>query len=124
MNVILWMWVLAPCFLAFVCAGLVFGLAEILQMRRVLQRMGMDHHNECRECYANRKWRIYNRLSLSVSVHTGGNENECTGRNYSGGGSGWRMLHSGCLDDIVCRKKTTPYIRQKRKTGADRGAGR
>ncbi|EAM1801895.1 hypothetical protein JQ942_003876 [Salmonella enterica] len=39
MNVILWMWILAPCFLAFVCAGLVFGLAEILRMRKVLLRM-------------------------------------------------------------------------------------
>lgn len=29
MNVILWMWILAPCFLAFVCAGLVFGLADL-----------------------------------------------------------------------------------------------
>ncbi|EMB7552502.1 hypothetical protein VAA95_002042 [Salmonella enterica] len=34
MNVIMWMWILAPCFLAFVCAGLVFGLAEILRMRK------------------------------------------------------------------------------------------
>ncbi|EHC5874552.1 hypothetical protein JR782_005478 [Salmonella enterica subsp. enterica serovar Eastbourne] len=46
MNVMLWMWILAPCFLAFVCAGLVFGLAEILRMRKVLLRMGMDRDRE------------------------------------------------------------------------------
>lgn len=39
MNVMLWMWILAPCFLAFVCAGLAFGLAEILRMGKVLLRM-------------------------------------------------------------------------------------
>lgn len=39
MNVMLWMCILAPCFLAFVCAGLAFGLVDILRMRKVLLRM-------------------------------------------------------------------------------------
>ncbi|EFP6222144.1 hypothetical protein RD279_003493 [Salmonella enterica] len=39
MNVILWIWILAPCFLAFVCAGLVFGLAEILRMRLATEQL-------------------------------------------------------------------------------------
>ncbi|EAA7554420.1 hypothetical protein RG97_17210 [Salmonella enterica] len=39
MNVMLWVWILAPCLLAFICVGIAFGLAEILRMRKVLLRM-------------------------------------------------------------------------------------
>ncbi|EAA4453284.1 hypothetical protein DRE43_28670 [Salmonella enterica subsp. enterica serovar Java] len=37
MNVILWMWVFVPCFLAFICVGIVCVLTEIFQARKILQ---------------------------------------------------------------------------------------
>ncbi|EAN8329535.1 hypothetical protein RD136_004556 [Salmonella enterica] len=37
MNVILWMWGFVPCFLAFICVGIVCVLTEKFLVRKILQ---------------------------------------------------------------------------------------
>lgn len=47
MNVILWMWVFVPCFLAFICVGIVCVLTEIFQVRKILQmKTGQGQEND------------------------------------------------------------------------------
>ncbi|EAU9425927.1 hypothetical protein EOI87_19595 [Salmonella enterica] len=46
MNVILWMWIFVPCFLAFIYVGITCVLTEILQVRKILQMktgQGREH---------------------------------------------------------------------------------